>query len=182
MRARTSAIAAEPPLTEGSAAPTSGACPAIAPEPKAGSESDGCRAGKLFFGEGHRLAVARARLSARSGVQPTPPRVQRPANTQTRSRPDPIARVLSPRRVECPTRARQSLPQKRDARGTRRATRRGTQKRERVPPLPLRRAETRVRCVANPERTPAVTVPCWPARRPRSNQCGSARNVDCVVR
>lgn len=94
-RARTSAIAAEPPLTAASAAAASGACSAISPEPQAGSESDRCRAGKPFFEKGHRLAVGRARVSARGGVgdDASAPSKER-ERAEGAERPDPNAEAM----------------------------------------------------------------------------------------
>ena len=154
-RARTSAIAAEPPLTAASAAAASGACSAISPEPQAGSESDRCRAGKPFFREGHRLAVGRARVSARGGVgddasAPSKEReraegAERPERRSDASLAKGDGPTRQPGRCRCATYDARPTPARLDAAPDERAT---------VPPLPLLRVETRAHSAAAPRERP----------------------------
>jgi hypothetical protein len=155
-RARTSAIAAEPPLTAASAAAASGACSAISPEPQAGSESDRCRAGKPFFREGHRLAVGRARVSARGGVgddasAPSKEReraegAERPERRSDASLAKGDGPTRQPGRCRCAPRCATDAS----------ATRRGTRRTRDGPPAPAPpRRDARALCGGS-SRTPAV--------------------------
>ena len=142
-------------MTAASAAAASGACSAISPEPQAGSESDRCRAGKPFFREGHRLAVGRARVSARGGVgddasAPSKEReraegAERPERRSDASLAKGDGPTRQPGRCRCATYDARPTPVRLDAAPDERAT---------VPPLPLLRVETRAHSAAAPRERP----------------------------
>ena len=142
-------------MTAASAAAASGACSAISPEPQAGSESDRCRAGKPFFREGHRLAVGRARVSARGGVgddasAPSKEReraegAERPERRSDASLAKGDGPTRQPGRCRCATYDARPTPARLDAAPDERAT---------VPPLPLLRVDTRAHSAAAPRERP----------------------------
>ena len=154
-RARTSAIAAEPPLTAASAAAASGACSAISPNRRRDPSRIGAALANLFSARvtDSRSGARASPLEAASAT--TPPRLQKTASARVRSRPDPIAEARSPRRVDGPTRpagrcgCATEMRDRRPRDSTRHPTTSST-----VPPLPLLRVETRAHSAAAPNERP----------------------------
>ena len=128
-------------------------------EPQAGSESDRCRAGKPFFREGHRLAVGRARVSARGGVgdDASAPSEDCERAGALATRPDSRSPLASPRR-RTDTTCRSLRMCNRDARPTPARLNAAPDDVLDGPPAPAPpRRDARALCGGS-KRTPAVAV------------------------